>query len=135
MKDYRNKKDRYKLLQRLPHSQLLKLDIEYIIKDVEERVKTKEEAIMELMNIESKEAISAIHYLKNKTNIMENDLKEIIDLDVISWRDDIQKILVDIRKHPQNRITSLIITKLEEAQMWAGNLFSVGKRDGIIKRK
>lgn len=95
----------------------------------------KEEAIMELMNIESKEAVSAIHYLKNKINIMENDLKEIIDLDVISWRDDIQKILVDIRKHPQNRITSLVITKLEEAQMWAGNLFSVGKRDGIIKRK
>lgn len=66
---------------------------------------------------------------------MEKQPKEIIDLDVISWRDDIQKILVDIRKHPQNRITSLVITKLEEAQMWAGNLFSVGKRDGIIKRK
>ena len=65
---------------------------------------------------------------------MEKKLKEIIDLDVIAWRDDIQKILVDIRKHPQNRITSLVITKLEEAQMWAGNLFSKYKSDGIIKR-
>lgn len=135
MKDYRNKKDRYKLLQRLPHSQLLKLDIEYIIKDVEEGVKTKEIAIMELMNIESEEAISAIHYLKGKTNIMEKKLKEIIDLDVIAWRDEMSKLIQDIKKHKQNRITSLVITKLEEAQMWAGNLFSVGKRDGIIKRK
>ena len=68
-------------------------------------------------------------------NTMEKELKEIIDLDVIAWRDDISKLINDIKQHKQCRFTSLVITKLEEAQMWAGNLFSVGKRDGIIKRK
>lgn len=64
---------------------------------------------------------------------MEKD-KEIIDLDVIAWRDEMSKLIQDIKKHKQNRFTSLVITKLEEAQMWAGNLFSKDKSDGIIKR-
>ena len=65
---------------------------------------------------------------------MEKKLKEIIDLDVIAWRDEMSKLIQDIKKHKQNRFTSLVITKLEEAQMWAGNLFSKYKSDGIIKR-
>lgn len=65
---------------------------------------------------------------------MEKKLKEINDLDVIAWRDEISKLIHDIKKYKQNRFTSLVITKLEEAQMWAGNLFSKDKSDGIIKR-
>ena len=66
---------------------------------------------------------------------MERHPKEIIDLDVIAWREDISYLIRDIKKYKQNRFTSLVITKLEEAQMWAGNLFSEHKTDGIIKRK
>ena len=66
---------------------------------------------------------------------MGKQLKEIIDLDVIAWREDISYLIRDIKKYKQNRFTSLVLTKLEEAQMWVGNLFSDNKTDGIIKRK
>lgn len=58
---------------------------------------------------------------------MEN--KEVIEL-----RDSITTLINKVKNSPSNRITSLVITKLEEAQMWAGNLFSKDKTDGIIKR-
>lgn len=66
---------------------------------------------------------------------MEEQLKEIRNENVISWRSNIESIIKDIKNYEQNRFTSLVITKLEEAQMWAGNLFSKDKNDGIIKRK
>ena len=53
---------------------------------------------------------------------------------VTELRNNITKIIMDVKNETPNRITSLVITKLEEAQMWAGNLFSKDKNDVIIKR-
>ena len=62
-------------------------------------------------------------------------MKKIQNKDVIRIRETIQSLIEEIDTFEQSRFTSIVKTKLEEAQMWAGNLFSVGKRDGIIKRK
>ena len=62
-------------------------------------------------------------------------MKKIQNQDVIQIRETIQNLIDNINTFEQSRITSLVKTKLEEAQMWAGNLFSEDKTDGIIKRK
>ena len=61
-------------------------------------------------------------------------MKKIQNKDVIRIRETIQSLVEEIDTFEQSRFTSLVKTKLEEAQMWAGNLFSKDKTDGIIKR-
>lgn len=61
-------------------------------------------------------------------------MKKIQNKDVIHIRETIQSLIEEIDTFEQSRFTSLVKTKLEEAQMWAGNLFSKDKLDGIIKR-
>ena len=61
-------------------------------------------------------------------------IKKIQNKDVIRIRETIQSLVEEIDTFEQSRFTSLVKTKLEEAQMWAGNLFSKDKTDGIIKR-
>lgn len=61
-------------------------------------------------------------------------MKKIENKDVSKIRHDIQLILDELNEFESSRFTSLVRTKLEEAQMWAGNLFSKDKNDGIIKR-
>lgn len=61
-------------------------------------------------------------------------MKKIQNKDVIRIRETIQSLVEEIDTFEQSRFTSLVKTKLEEAQMWAGNLFSKDKLDGIIKR-
>ena len=61
-------------------------------------------------------------------------MKKIQNKDVIRIRETIQSLIEEIDTFEQSRITSIVKTKLEEAQMWAGNLFSKDKTDGIIKR-
>jgi len=53
---------------------------------------------------------------------------------VLEIRGDISKVLDKLKALPQSRHSSLTATKLEEAQMWAGNMFSKDKTDCIIKR-
>lgn len=62
-------------------------------------------------------------------------MKKIKNSDVIQIRETIQELINNINTFEQSRFTSIIKTKLEEAQMWAGNLFSEDKTNGIIKRK
>lgn len=54
--------------------------------------------------------------------------------DVIEIRETIQSLIDKINTFEQSRFSSITKTKLEEAQMWIGNLFSKDKTDGIIKR-
>ena len=61
-------------------------------------------------------------------------MKKIQNKDVIRIRETIQSLIEEIDTFEQSRFTSIVKTKLEEAQMWAGNLFSKDKLDGIIKR-
>ena len=61
-------------------------------------------------------------------------MKKIQNKDVIRIRETIQSLIEEIDTFEQSRFTSIVKTKLEEAQMWAGNLFSENKTDGIIKR-
>ena len=61
-------------------------------------------------------------------------MKKIQNKDVIRIRETIQSLIEEIDTFEQSRFTSIVKTKLEEAQMWAGNLFSKDKTDGIIKR-
>ena len=61
-------------------------------------------------------------------------MKKIQNKDVIRIRETIQSLVEEIDTFEQSRFTSIVKTKLEEAQMWAGNLFSKDKLDGIIKR-
>lgn len=61
-------------------------------------------------------------------------MKKIQNKDVIRIRETIQSLVEEIDTFEQSRFTSIVKTKLEEAQMWAGNLFSKDKTDGIIKR-
>ena len=61
-------------------------------------------------------------------------MKKIKNKNVIDIRQTIQGLIDDINTYEQSRFTSIVKTKLEEAQMWAGNLFSKDKTDGIIKR-
>ena len=61
-------------------------------------------------------------------------MKKIQNKDVIRIRETIQSLVEEIDTYEQSRFTSIVKTKLEEAQMWAGNLFSKDKTDGIIKR-
>lgn len=58
----------------------------------------------------------------------------IIDLDIVAWRDDIEKIIFSLRQYETSRHLALAITHLEDAQMRLGCLFSEDKNDGIIKR-
>lgn len=60
--------------------------------------------------------------------------KNITDAEVVNLRNELTDIINAVKSYKQSRVTSLVITKLEEAQMWAGNLFSKDKTDGIIKR-
>lgn len=103
--------------------------IDTIIKDWKNKKLTSIGAILKLSYIgtlESKDAILRIRLKDMEFNKNKDKDKKITTLDVIAWRDDIEKLINDIRQYPQNRFTSLVITKLEEAQMWAGNLFSKG---------
>ena len=61
-------------------------------------------------------------------------MKKIQNKDVIRIRETIQSLIEEIDTFEQSRFTSIVKTKLEEAQMWAGNLFSKDKTDEIIKR-
>ena len=61
-------------------------------------------------------------------------MKKIQNKDVIRIRETIQSLIEEIDTFEHSRFTSIVKTKLEEAQMWAGNLFSKDKTDGIIKR-
>lgn len=54
--------------------------------------------------------------------------------DVIEIRETIQSLIDKIDTFEQSRFSSITKTKLEEAQMWVGNLFSENKTDDVIKR-
>lgn len=61
-------------------------------------------------------------------------MKKIKNENVIDIRQTIQDLIDDINTYEQSRFTSIVKTKLEEAQMWIGNLFSEDKTDDVIKR-
>lgn len=71
-------------------------------------------------------------YCRNSDLII--SMKKIKNENVIAIRQTIQGLIDDINTYEQSRFTSIVKTKLEEAQMWAGNLFSKDKTDGLIKR-
>lgn len=49
-------------------------------------------------------------------------------------RSQIQDAIDATEELESSRVKAITITKLEEAQMWIGNLFSKDKTDGLIKR-
>ena len=61
-------------------------------------------------------------------------MKKIKIENVIAIRQTIQWLIDDINTYEQSRITSIVKTKLEEAQMWACNLFNKDESNEVIKR-
>lgn len=61
-------------------------------------------------------------------------MKKVETADIVAWRDDIDKLLYDIKTYEPSRHSSIAITHLEDAQMRLGCLFPTRETGHIIKR-
>lgn len=61
-------------------------------------------------------------------------MKKIDTADIVAWRDEIDKLIHDLKKYEPSRHMSIAITHLEDAQMRLGCLFPKKEIGHFIKR-
>ena len=107
---------------------------EMLVSKIRTRLKNEFKGVelLKLVNQATDEVtLMLVDYNRGLDHTKEN---EVTDSDVIAWRDDIDKLLHDLKKYPRSRHMALAITHLEDAQMRLGCLFDRKTKGHIIKR-